>query len=228
MAYIHSISITNDKTYLIEPLLYSVVTGTNVALSAEIDNFTLVPGAYVNLKVGTVSANATLSIQYNSNDATSPAYIYYNGAQIESGVLTENNIYTFIYDGIHWNVVGDITGKNIMIGTTQEWSSHSTYSAPSGTIVIYTDHGEITTTVNDQEVRKKVPGIKIADGSTPIIDLPFVGDDEFAVIYEEINTFHGHINNSTIHVTSADKTKWNAKLNCNDEVINNNLIFTRE
>jgi hypothetical protein len=36
-------------------------------------------------------------------------------------MLSEDNIYTFIYTGVHWDIVGDITGKNIMIGTTAEW-----------------------------------------------------------------------------------------------------------
>jgi len=29
---------------------------------------------------------------------------------ISEGMLTENNIYTFIYTGTNWEVLGDITG----------------------------------------------------------------------------------------------------------------------
>jgi len=36
-------------------------------------------------------------------------------------MLTADNIYTFIYDGTKWNVVGDIISKNILVGTTAEW-----------------------------------------------------------------------------------------------------------
>jgi hypothetical protein len=36
-------------------------------------------------------------------------------------MLSEDHIYTFIYDGTNWVVLGDITGKNILINTTSGW-----------------------------------------------------------------------------------------------------------
>lgn len=139
-------------------------------------------------------------------------------------MLTEDNIYTFIYDGTNWNILGDITGKNIMIGTSEEWGQHYNYVAPRGTIIIYSDHGTITETVNNTQVTKTVPGIKITDGSTPIIDLPFVGDDVAAAIREDLND---HINDNVRHITAAERIKWNNKITCDDIVLNNNLILTR-
>jgi len=82
-----------------------------------------------------------------------------------------------------------------MIGTTTEWQSRSTYVAPQGTILVFTDHG--TLTLNNGIV-KTVPGIKISDGSTPCIDLPFVGDDVVIPLRNELNA---HITNNVIHVT---------------------------
>lgn len=215
MAYIHSVSITGDQTYLIEPLLFATAGGTSTALTAGISNFSLVAGAYVNIKVGVVGANATLNV-----NNTGAIDIYYNDIQISAGILTENNIYTFIYDGIKWNVLGDVTGKNIMIGTSQEWSQHPTYIAPQGTICIFTDHG----TVEVNSTTKTVPSIKIADGSTPIIDLPSVGDDVAAEIRHDLN---GHINDQVKHITADERIKWNNKITCDDTVLNNNLILTR-
>lgn len=219
MAYIHSVSITNDQTYLIEPLLFATASGTSTALTAGINNFTLVSGAYVNIKVSTVDANATLNV-----NNTGAIAIYYNNVPISSGMLSENNIYTFLYDGIHWSVIGDITAKNIMIGTSAEWGQYYNYVAPRGTIIIYSDHGTVTATVNNQQVTKTVPGIKITDGSTPIVDLPFVGDDEIAAIHAELDD---HINDNVRHITAAERTKWNNKINCEDTVQNNNLIINR-
>ena len=215
MGYIHSVSITGDQTYLIEPLLFATAGGTSTALTVGISNFTLVAGAYVNVKVGTVGANATLNV-----NSTGAIDIYYNNVQISAGLLTENNIYTFIYDGTKWNVLGDITGKNIMIGTSSEWGEHSNYIAPSGTICIFTDHG--TVEINSTTIT--VPGIKITDGSTPIIDLPFVGDDVTIPIRNELDE---HINDSIRHITASERTSWTNKITCENTVQNNNLIFTR-
>lgn len=135
---------------------------------------------------------------------------------ISAGMLTENNIYTFVYDGVYWNVLGDITQKNVMIKTTAEWAEFPSYIAPEGTILVYSDNGTIIQTINNQEVPIGVPSIKISDGATPAIDLLFVDED-----------VRNHISNEIIHITAAERNKWNNKLNCNDEVINNNLILTR-
>lgn len=218
MGYIHSVSIDNT-THLIEPLLFATAGGTNTALTVGMNNFVLVAGAYINVKVGTVNANATLNV---NNTGAIP--IYYNDVAISSGMLTEDNIYTFIYDGSNWSIVGDITGKNIMIGTSEEWGEHYDYVAPRGTILIYTDHGTVTATVNNETITKTVPGIKITDGSTPVVDLPFVGDDEIAAIHSELDD---HINDNVRHITAAERTKWNNKINCEDTVQNYNLIINR-
>ena len=219
MGYIHSIEIDSNQSYLIEPLLFATAGGTSTALTAAINNFTLVTGAYVNIKVSEVGANATLNV--NSTGAKS---IYYNNVQINADMLSENHIYTFIYDGTNWIVLGDITGKNILVNTTSGWQTQYTYVAPRGMILIYTDRGTVTETINNAEVTKTVPGIKIGDGSTPIIDLPFVGDDVIAAVRSELNT---HINDNIRHITAAERTAWNNKINCEDIVTNNNLILTR-
>ena len=219
MGYIHAIQTPDNTTHLIQPLLFATAGGSSTAVTAGIDNFELVPGAYANVKVGTVGANATLQV-----GSTTACDIYCNGAQINAGMLTEDTIYTFVYDGTKWNVVGDITGKNIMIGTTAEWIQHHSYVAPPGTVVIYTDHGTISVTANGSSVTRTVPGIKITDGSTPIIDLPFVGDDVIAAVRQEISD---HINDNVRHITAEERTFWNNKINCDDVINSHNLIIYR-
>ena len=202
MGYIHAIQTPDNTTHLIEPLLFATAGGTRTALTAGISNFTLTSGAFVNIKVGEVGSNATLNV-----NSTGAKDIYYNNIQISANMLTENNIYTFIYDGSHWNVLGDITGQNILIGTTTQWSADNTFIAPAGTIIIYTDRG--TYTSNNTTIT--VPGIKISDGLAYVVDLPFVGDDVAASIRSELND---HINDNVKHITSAERTFWNNKLNC--------------
>lgn len=219
MGYIHSVEIDSNQSYLIEPLLFATAGGTSTALTAAINNFTLVAGAYVNLKVGTVGANATLNV-----NSTGAEYIYYNNVQISAGMLSENHIYTFVYDGTNWVVLGDITGKNVLINTTSGWQALYNQTYPRGTVLVYTDRGTVTENVNNEEVTKTVPGVKISDGSTPIIDLPFVGDDVIAAVRAEINA---HINDNVRHITAAERAFWNNKINCNDTVTDSNLVLNR-
>ena len=219
MGYIHSVQLNNNSTHLIEPILFATAGGTSTALTAAISNFELAAGVYVNLKVGTVGANATLNV-----NSTGAKAIYYNGMAIGANMLSEDNIYTFIYTGTRWELVGDITGKNIMIGTTAEWLSHTSYVAPKGTICIYTDANKYTTGDNNEII---VPGIKISNGVDVIVDAPFIGDDirnDFSNLEDVLNN---HVRDAVRHITSAERTRWNNKLNCNDTVIDEVLVFNR-
>ena len=107
-----------------------------------------------------------------------------------------------------------------MFGTIAEWQARYNFVAPRGTIMIYTNHG----TVEIDETTVTVPGIKIGDGSTPSIDLPFVGDD---VKQELLTIINNHINDNVRHITAAERSFWNNKLNCEDTVASNNLILNR-
>lgn len=219
MSYIHALQIDNGTTHLIEPLLYATAEGTSSALTASISNFELVAGVYVNVKVGSVNANATLNV-----NGTGAKDIYYKGIKINSDTLTDGNIYTFIYTGTYWEILGDVTSKNIIVGTQAEWQTRYNQVLPRGVIMIYTNHGTITEIIDNVEVTKNVPGIKIADGSTPAADLPFVGDDVVAIIENELNS---HINDNIRHITAAERTFWNNKINCIDTVNEHNLIINR-
>ena len=216
MGYINTVQIDGGIRYLIEPNLYATARGTSEALIAGVTDFELYPGAYVYIKISDVANNATLNV-----NGTGAKPIYYNNAPIIGDILTSGSIYNFIYNGAQWELVGDITNKNILLGTKAEWQQHYNYVAPEGTILVYTNQGSY---VDDNNNTIIVPRIKISDGSTPNIDLPFIGDD----IYHEImNTLNNHINDNIRHITEEERTFWNNKLNCNDTVINNNLVFNR-
>lgn len=202
MGYIHSVQLDDNSIHRIQPTLFATAGGTSTALTAGISNFELAAGVYVNIKVNTVGANATLNV---NNTGAKP--IYYNGTAINANTLSEDNIYTLIYTGTNWEIIGDITGKNIMIGTTAEWQAHSTYIAPEGTICIYSDRGSYQDTNNNTIT---VPGIKISDGFAYVTSLPFVGDDVIAAVRTELNN---HINDNVRHITADERTFWNNKLN---------------
>ena len=103
MGYIHTVNITGDQSYLIEPTLFAVAGGTSSALTASITNFELVSGVVITLQINTNnSANATLSI---NNEAVKA--IYYQGATIGADILKQGHIYNFVYDGVVWHVIGE-------------------------------------------------------------------------------------------------------------------------
>ena len=109
MAHIHQVNIDSSE-YLIEPLLFAIAGGTSTALTATINHFELAAGVYVSIKVGNVGGNATLNVN-NTGDKQ----IRYNNSQIDDNTLLSNHIYTFLYDGTYWVVVGDIIRKNVSV-----------------------------------------------------------------------------------------------------------------
>jgi hypothetical protein len=76
-------------------------TGKTVAC----DGFTLITGAKIAVKftVTNTAQNPTLSV----NNTTAKA-IYYHGAAIPTGYLAQNHTYEFVYDGSHFELVGDV------------------------------------------------------------------------------------------------------------------------
>lgn len=56
--------------------------------------------------------------------------------------------------------------KEVISATTEEWNSKPNYISVKDIIYVYTDHNVIS--------GESIPGIKVGDGVTYLIDLPFV------------------------------------------------------
>ena len=111
MGYINTISITGDQSYLIEPNLFTVTSGTSTVITATITNFELVAGVLITLQIRTSNGNAaTLSI----NNETAKA-IYYQGAAITANILKQGHVYNLVYDGNIWHVLGEKLSANEMV-----------------------------------------------------------------------------------------------------------------
>ncbi len=110
-------------------------------------------------------------------------------------------------------------GSAVKMKTTEQWMSTPSYIPPRGEIDVYTDYETVTDEHGDPVL---IPAIKIGDGKTYGVDLPFVGDD---IRISLLN----HINNNDVHITALDRDFWNNKLNVDDmqEVVENELIFNR-
>lgn len=103
-------------------------------------------------------------------------------------------------------------------GTTSYWDSKIGYIPKQGSIIVYTDY--LSETIDGTTIN--YPNIKIGSGNGYVQDLAFINEKEYQLLID-------HINNSNIHVTTADKGFWNNKLNVDDnqEIIGETLIFNR-
>jgi len=117
-------------------------------------------------------------------------------------------------------LAGEISPYIVQQDTTEGWNEKRDYIPNRGTIIIYTDHGQMDDGYGEMI---NVPGVKIGDGNAYLIDLPFVGAD---VRYQILTELRAHTQNQTIHITDADRQRWDNKLNYT--VNNGNLIFNRD
>jgi len=85
--------------------------------------------------------------------------------------------------------------------TTAAWNAQITLVAEAGSIYVYTDYASAT--VDGQTV--PVPGIKIGDGTSYLIDMAFAAQDIAQALA-------AHAADTTIHVTAAEKQAWNNKV----------------
>lgn len=69
--------------------------------------------------------------------------------------------------------IPDVIYRNAMkYGTTEYWSSKKDLIAEKGMIYVYTDHK----TIEDGDKIVYLPGLKIGDGTSYVVDLPFVNE----------------------------------------------------
>lgn len=129
------------------------------------------------------------------------SYVKFNygtEAQVSAAPITEGYLY-YITDknALAYDLNGSrfwIKNDMIMYSNSQNWNEQASLVPAAGTIVIYSD----AYTASDGE---KIPGIKIADGSSFLIDQPFITQN-----YDELITaFNNHVSNTTIHLTAAEK-----------------------
>ena len=132
-----------------------------------------------------------------------------------SGIDTFAEIVIELNKKVNQSDLGDYIG--IKYGTTAYWDAQN-YVPREREIIIYSDYK--SEVINGQTV--VTPGIKIGTGNAYVQDLRFVGQYEAELLMS-------HINNSAIHVTLADKQRWDHKLNVDDanEVVDGVLIFNR-
>lgn len=97
--------------------------------------------------------------------------------------------------------------------TTAHWNAQTLLIAERGQIYVYSDY----LTIEGEDI----PAIKIGDGTSYLIDLPFTAGNN-ALIAD-------HINNHVIHITAEERDFWNNKVSCFISAVDpTNLVFTTE
>lgn len=98
-------------------------------------------------------------------------------------------------------------GSNVIQKTTAEWDSTPDLIAQDGVIYVYTEHHVLE--------NKPIPGVKIGDGVTKLIDLPFIEE-----------WYQHHVDDRIIHVTQADRDRWDNHLQVYvDPIEQDTLVF---
>ena len=102
---------------------------------------------------------------------------------------------------------GSLTAKDLGLGrvfydTKANWNAQPMLVAEQAAVYIYSDYMTIEDQAGNQTL---VAGIKIGDGTSYLIDIPFITD---AATYLIVS----HISNAGIHVTQAEKEFWNNKV----------------
>ena len=110
------------------------------------------------------------------------------------------------WDEVNFGSGGD---KEIFYGTTEYWNAQPQLISTKGSIYVYSDH-------DSDSSGNLIPGIKLGDGTSYLIDMPFI-DEKSAE----------HIMNLAIHITQSEREFWNEKVRCYIDPQNpQHIIFT--
>ena len=126
------------------------------AKTVSLTGFTLATGAIVTVKftVTNTAANPTLNV-----NGTGAKAIQYRGATISAGYLAANRVYTFIYDGTNYQLIGDI---NTDTNTTYSTGTATT----AGITKLYTGTGSATDGTMTQKAITDALGGKASSSHT--------------------------------------------------------------
>lgn len=99
--------------------------------------------------------------------------------------------------------------SNVKVDTKENWDAQTTLIAEENIVYVYSNQYTVD--------GASIPGFKIGDGTSYLIDMPF-NDDIMA----------RHIADTNIHVTLEEKECWNNKVTCFIDANDlENLVFTK-
>lgn len=123
---------------------------------------------------------------------------------------------TLINPDVDWSQISNKPDEIVSIyyNTVEGWNQQRDLIAQKDALYIYTDASQID--------GKNVPAIKIGDGTSYLIDAPFL----VSTTTDEMNA---HIRNTAIHVSSEDRDRWDNKVRTYySKVQEETLVFTTD
>lgn len=104
---------------------------------------------------------------------------------------------------------GNLTAEQLGLGrvyydTKENWNAQIDLIAERAAIYIYSNYETI---YDDVDNPTNIAGVKIGDGTSYLIDLPFITDKMTSMLLL-------HIGNTNIHLTDAEREFWNNKITC--------------
>ena len=103
--------------------------------------------------------------------------------------------------------------------TRDEWNADASLIAQKDVLYIYSDYK----TIQKDGKQILLPGLKIGDGMTYLIDMPFVNSTDSGIEQLVLD----HINNNVIHISASERDFWNNKLNYSFNEQSQNLTLNR-
>ena len=98
--------------------------------------------------------------------------------------------------------LSDLGYGAVYYDTTENWNLQSDIIAERGAIYIYSDY----TYIDDGDGNlTPIAGMKIGDGTSYLIDMPYESEASSTALIE-------HIADRTVHITEDERAKWNDKV----------------
>lgn len=118
------------------------------------------------------------------------------------------NASTNSWSEVDWGSGGT---KEVFYGDTEYWNSQPHLLSIQGHIYVYSDYAV-------DEEGKAIAGVKIGDGKSYLIDMPFI-DEQYAK----------HILDANKHITPEEREAWNNKVRCYIDLKDTqHIIFTTD
>ena len=93
----------------------------------------------------------------------------------------------------------------VVTKTAAEWGAETSYIPEAGFLCVYSDYLK---TEDSQGNPVYTPALKVGDGKTYLIDLPFISGTGANELLNE------HINNKVVHIENSERVSWNEKISC--------------
>lgn len=116
-------------------------------------------------------------------------------------------------------LVGALTARDLGLGnvyydTTENWDAQQGLVTEEAAIYIYSDYQIYEDEAGNQTM---IAGLKIGDGSSYLIDMPFVTDGMSSTLIK-------HIADDVSHITAAEREFWNNKVSAYIDHISEELL----